>query len=306
MVILNYTRMTLNPQFANLSHQVQIRTWEPKLLSQSGLHLQYAWSALSNCGYLWIQFYGFGFHFWTYCTPLSHNTLPCVWDRNTLELDILMAQFFLCSSPDIHSLAVVCPSYAYGPWWEQSSFSPWSLSASKCTSARATEESVCISINDYCMRSYWPRFQVIDWYSCSSWLSFQSHCSCFVLCAHPSHKWHFVQGRVGNWTRGRSVFHYLIDHSHSWLHHYIRQRREYHIYKQLLQMVPGLEERLMNSSEEEIFHIADLVHCYISIHCSYFPISLLTPRCLDPKRIFQCLVCWHEEPQGCNPWLDHT
>lgn len=36
-------------------------------------------------------------------------------------------------------------------------------------------------------------------------------------------------------------------------------------------MVPGLEERLMNGSEEEIFHIADLVHCYVSTHCSYFP-----------------------------------
>ena len=53
-------------------------------------------------------------------------------------------------------------------------------------------------------------------------------------------------------------------------HHYFRQRREYCIYKQLLHMVSGLEDQLMNGSEEEILHIADLVHGNISTYPSYF------------------------------------
>ena len=39
----------------------------------------------------------------------------------------------------------------------------------------------------------------------------------------------------------------------------LRERREYCVYRLLLQMVPGLEERLLNGSEEEILHVADLV-----------------------------------------------
>jgi hypothetical protein len=39
----------------------------------------------------------------------------------------------------------------------------------------------------------------------------------------------------------------------------VRKRREHGVFQQLIQMVPGLEHRLMNSSEEEIIFIADLV-----------------------------------------------
>jgi hypothetical protein len=38
-----------------------------------------------------------------------------------------------------------------------------------------------------------------------------------------------------------------------------RERREHRVFTKLLQMVPGLEERLMNSSEEEVVFVADLV-----------------------------------------------
>ncbi|KIM50704.1 hypothetical protein SCLCIDRAFT_34060 [Scleroderma citrinum Foug A] len=37
------------------------------------------------------------------------------------------------------------------------------------------------------------------------------------------------------------------------------ERKEYSAFHELLQIVPGLEDRLMNSSEEEVIHIADLV-----------------------------------------------
>jgi len=37
------------------------------------------------------------------------------------------------------------------------------------------------------------------------------------------------------------------------------ERREYGVYRLLLQIIPGLEECLLNGSEEEIMHIADLI-----------------------------------------------
>jgi hypothetical protein len=38
-----------------------------------------------------------------------------------------------------------------------------------------------------------------------------------------------------------------------------RERREHAVFKKLLQSVPGLEERLMVGSDEEIQHITDMV-----------------------------------------------
>jgi hypothetical protein len=38
-----------------------------------------------------------------------------------------------------------------------------------------------------------------------------------------------------------------------------RERREHQVFTKLLQMIPGLEERIMGGSEEEVVFIADLV-----------------------------------------------
>ena len=38
-----------------------------------------------------------------------------------------------------------------------------------------------------------------------------------------------------------------------------REEKEHHVFQCLLQMIPGLEARLMESSEEELRLIADLV-----------------------------------------------
>jgi hypothetical protein len=38
-----------------------------------------------------------------------------------------------------------------------------------------------------------------------------------------------------------------------------RQRREYQVFTTLLQMIPGLEDRLVEGSEEGVVQIADLV-----------------------------------------------
>jgi hypothetical protein len=39
----------------------------------------------------------------------------------------------------------------------------------------------------------------------------------------------------------------------------LRERREHGVFQKLLQMVPGLEERLLTGSEEETIFVADLV-----------------------------------------------
>ena len=41
----------------------------------------------------------------------------------------------------------------------------------------------------------------------------------------------------------------------------VRERKEYRVFTKLLQIIPGLEERLMRSSEEEVVFIAELVCC---------------------------------------------
>lgn len=43
------------------------------------------------------------------------------------------------------------------------------------------------------------------------------------------------------------------------LQYAFRERKEYTVFRELLRMNPGLEARLMKSSEEEVIVIADLV-----------------------------------------------
>ena len=38
-----------------------------------------------------------------------------------------------------------------------------------------------------------------------------------------------------------------------------RERKEYAVFRELLRMIPGLEARLMESSEEQVVNVADLV-----------------------------------------------
>lgn len=44
----------------------------------------------------------------------------------------------------------------------------------------------------------------------------------------------------------------------------VRERREHRVFQVLLQMIPGLEERLVEGSEENVIHVAELVCFHIS------------------------------------------
>ncbi|KIM61775.1 hypothetical protein SCLCIDRAFT_121121, partial [Scleroderma citrinum Foug A] len=46
------------------------------------------------------------------------------------------------------------------------------------------------------------------------------------------------------------------------------EHKEYSAFHELLQIVPGLEDHLMNSSEEEVIHIADLVQKGVHRACT--------------------------------------
>jgi hypothetical protein len=46
-----------------------------------------------------------------------------------------------------------------------------------------------------------------------------------------------------------------------------RERREHHIFQRLLEMIPGLEDRLVEGSNEGVVHIAELVS---ALHCVQF------------------------------------
>jgi hypothetical protein len=55
----------------------------------------------------------------------------------------------------------------------------------------------------------------------------------------------------------------VLDHKLTILPLNFRERREHRVFRTLLNMVPGLEERLVQGTEEEVRMIADLVRAFI-------------------------------------------
>jgi hypothetical protein len=68
------------------------------------------------------------------------------------------------------------------------------------------------------------------------------------------------------------------------LFHYgiFRQRREHRVFQALLQMVPGLKERLLDGSDNDVKAIAELVGhgCSIAIQMLYLPFKSFRKACL--------------------------
>lgn len=90
----------------------------------------------------------------------------------------------------------------------------------------------------------------------------------------------------------------------AWMFIYLftRQRRENRIFTLLLQMVPGLEERLVGGSEENVLHVAELVRFSISKIYGQFDNTIHA----DPERRVQRQVGWHQKPKRCNSGLDYS
>jgi hypothetical protein len=66
---------------------------------------------------------------------------------------------------------------------------------------------------------------------------------------------------------------------------YNRERREHSAFQKLLRTVPSLEERLMEGSDENMIHIADLV-CF---YCTYGYQYQCSHVCFRFRKVFQAL-----------------
>jgi hypothetical protein len=84
---------------------------------------------------------------------------------------------------------------------------------------------------------------------------------------------------------------------------YCRENREHRVFQSLVQMVPGLANRILSSSDKEVRLVADLV-------C--IPIMWLAVKCAhanpaqDSEGRFKCEIGRHQESEGCHNRLDHA
>jgi hypothetical protein len=85
----------------------------------------------------------------------------------------------------------------------------------------------------------------------------------------------------------------------------VRDQNEHWIFKQILQLVPGIQEQLFAGDEEELVHIADLVGCH-GILFVYAIQVIFWITYLALERSQWCKIWWHEEPQRCHLGLDYT
>ena len=93
--------------------------------------------------------------------------------------------------------------------------------------------------------------------------SFLPNCACLVQYSSSIDQWNSEERRASRNTRRKF---------HCWVHHiktyhffqlmWCRERREHCIYTELLNTVPGLEERLVTRTEDEIVVVAELVRIY--------------------------------------------
>jgi hypothetical protein len=74
------------------------------------------------------------------------------------------------------------------------------------------------------------------------------------------------------------------------------------MFQQLIQIVPGLDDHIMEGSNKELSHIAELV-CKIYYGCIH---SLIISTHLDTEGGFQCKVRQHKEHKGGCSQFDHS
>ena len=81
-----------------------------------------------------------------------------------------------------------------------------------------------------------------------------------------------------------------------------RQRREHAVFNKLLQIIPGLEERLLNGEASEVTEIAELVFTVLTLWCTT---TVTHASLIATKGSLQCPIRRHERSERGRPWLDH-
>lgn len=84
----------------------------------------------------------------------------------------------------------------------------------------------------------------------------------------------------------------------------VREQREHKLFRALLNTVPNLEERIMNGSQEDTKHVADLVGPFNDMS-NFFQLTVVrfttaTEGCL------KCQVRRYQKYEKCNNRLDNT
>lgn len=97
-------------------------------------------------------------------------------------------------------------------------------------------------------------------------------------CWSEANGWNF-----NSWVRA----HYLSFESADYWVFYARDAQEQGVFKQLLHMIPGLEDHLTKGSEEEIEHIAQLVRGLL------INFILRSSMCSDTERCLYCQIRRH-------------
>ena len=80
------------------------------------------------------------------------------------------------------------------------------------------------------------------------------------------------------------------------------QRREHTVFNKLLQIIPGLEEHLLNSEASEVTEIAELVFTVLTLWCTTTVTHALL---IATKGSLQCPIQRCKRSERGHPWLDH-
>ena len=85
-----------------------------------------------------------------------------------------------------------------------------------------------------------------------------------MQCSSLANQWYDYYDRIGGEGTGGAHPRVSILYTAFFLHIHAsdtrtRERKEYSVFRELMKMVPNLEDRLMSSSEEGVMAIAELV-----------------------------------------------
>jgi len=151
--------------------------------------------------------------------------------------------------------------------------------------------------------------------SYSPWQTFWTDSPRIVYSSSPPEQRLIVHGRICR-SAGGVIFagvRFVSVQLWEYLTHQLaRERREHRVFMRLLEMVPGLEERLLDRSEEGVVHIAELV-CYTHLfilsqclpsYCIQIQKGASSARSDDTKSLKSAILDWiTPHGQSLNPPL---
>ena len=126
------------------------------------------------------------------------------------------------------------------------------------------------------------------------------HCA-ISTCSSPMVFFVCVSWRI-SWTSSLRLSTWLSGtYFHSSYFIASRERREHRVFEALLQVVPGLQEQLLEAGENDVVAIAEMV-C-LPPTCTMMHIFTATGV---TKRRIKCSIWWHQRFERSHPGLDRA